>query len=306
MSGTPVTVAHPQSRPVQFSLRQMAVWIIWVSVGLALFSQVGTWWGVVLWLAAGLGAMGYGAYRGAFQWTAAGMFVVLCVVGTGLSSGLRCGGGRAAWCQNNLKMIGLALHNYHDEHGCFPPACLTDTSGRPMHSWRVLLLPYLEQQDLYNRYDFSEPWDGPNNRLLAAEIPRVYCCPSDPQARSSFATSYLAVVGPATMWHADTGVAFREVTDGSRYTLLVVESNNSGILWMEPRDLTTLQMAATINSTRGQGICSCHACDDGGSGINGAHVVFVDGSVRRLSNETSAKSIDAALTIAGGETIKWP
>ena len=55
---------------------------------------------------------------------------------------------------------------YEDEHGCFPPAYVADASGRPMHSWRVLILPYLDQQQLYDQYDFSEPWNGPNNQQL--------------------------------------------------------------------------------------------------------------------------------------------
>src|SRR5262245_41674761 len=85
---------------------------------------------------------------------------------------------RRSSCKCNLKILGLALHNYHDAHGCFPPAWLADSQGRPMHSWRVLILPYIDQAALYNRYNFAEPWDGPNNVKLLDEIPPVYKCPS--------------------------------------------------------------------------------------------------------------------------------
>src|SRR4051812_10595310 len=77
-------------------------------------------------------------------------------------------------CLGHLKEIGIALHNYHADYGVFPPAYVADASGRPLHSWRVLILPYLEQKPLYNRYNFSEPWDGPNNRRLASQMPGVY------------------------------------------------------------------------------------------------------------------------------------
>ena len=81
-------------------------------------------------------------------------------------------------CKNNLKQIGLALHNYHDRYQSFPPAFVADENGKPMHSWRVLLLPYLDQADLYARYNFNEPWNGPNNLKLGDEIPEVYGCPN--------------------------------------------------------------------------------------------------------------------------------
>ena len=80
-------------------------------------------------------------------------------------------------CTNNLKHIGLALLNYNDIFGCFPPAYTTDANGKPMHSWRVLILPFIEQQTLYKRYRFDEPWDGPNNSLLAKEMPSVFPLP---------------------------------------------------------------------------------------------------------------------------------
>src|SRR5258708_3140815 len=110
---------------------------------------------------------------------------------------------RRSQCKNNLKQIGLALHNYHDEFKCFPPAFVADANGRPMHSWRVLLLPYLDQAPLYANYQFDEPWDGPNNSKLADKILAVFNCPSEDHARDkSKATmaSYVAVVGPETAW----------------------------------------------------------------------------------------------------------
>src|SRR5207248_2869881 len=65
-----------------------------------------------------------------------------------------------------IKQIGLALLNYHDTYGSFPPAYVADATGKPIHSWRVLILPFMEQSSLYNAYSMAEPWDGPNNRKL--------------------------------------------------------------------------------------------------------------------------------------------
>src|SRR6185312_177731 len=82
-------------------------------------------------------------------------------------------------CFNNLKQIGLGLQDYHYVFKCFPPACITDENGKPMHSWRVSILGFIGQKALYDRYDFNEPWNGPHNSLLAKEMPSVFRCPND-------------------------------------------------------------------------------------------------------------------------------
>jgi Protein of unknown function (DUF1559) len=68
----------------------------------------------------------------------------------------------------------LAVANYHETYGCFPPAYVADRDGKPIHSWRVLILPFLEQQELYRAYNFDEPWNGPNNRKLASRVGKIY------------------------------------------------------------------------------------------------------------------------------------
>src|SRR5882757_2755439 len=102
---------------------------------------------------------------------------------------------RRAQCMNNLRQIGLALHNYHDQYNTFPPAYVADATGKPMHSWRVLLLPQLGEGQLYSEYDFSEPWDGPNNSRLLTRMPRVYACPSHSTPGHETNTAYAGVFG---------------------------------------------------------------------------------------------------------------
>ena len=89
---------------------------------------------------------------------------------------------RRMQCMNNLRQISLAVLNYEADYKCLPPACIPDKNGKPMHSWRVLILPYLERRDLYEQYKFDEPWNGPNNSKLLASRPRLYICPSDATA----------------------------------------------------------------------------------------------------------------------------
>ena len=149
--------------------------------------------------------------------------------------------GRRAQCSNNLKEIAAALQAYHQANGCFPPACVTDKSGKPLHSWRVLILPYLGYDDLYKAYDFSQPWDGPKNKALLATIPMGYACPCDRSTRAVGAaqTSYVAVVGSSAAWAV--GESRRAPVDfpgGPSSTIMVVEVANSGINWAEPGDLS--------------------------------------------------------------------
>jgi len=144
---------------------------------------------------------------------------------------------RRIWCSNQLKQIALALHNYRQANGCFPPACIADKNGKPMHSWRVLILPYMEEQALYKQYNFNEPWDGPSNKKLLASRPRGYSCPSDRDtyARRATSTSYVAVVGSDAAWPGDKP---KSLTGDLSKTIMVVEVADANIQWSEPRDVS--------------------------------------------------------------------
>src|SRR5262249_35014844 len=143
------------------------------------------------------------------KWAGSAVRIVLLVglfglLYLGLFTRWPIGGAREAarrmQCSNNLKHIGLALPNYHDDYRSLPPAYIADAEGRPMHSWRVLILPYLEQKSLYDKYDFSEPWNGPNNSKLHDQIIQAFCCPSRPGKQPRTETSYVVVRGAKTAW----------------------------------------------------------------------------------------------------------
>lgn len=198
-------------------------------------------------------------------------------------------------CVTNLRQISLAMLNYHDVWNSFPPAYIADENGRPKHSWRVLILPYLEQQTLYDRYDFNEPWDGPHNSQLAALMPPVYACLTDSASTpGGLTTNYAVIAGPGTLFDPDVPATMRAVTDGTSNTLLVVEASKAGINWMEPRDLDVNQMSFRVNGSPNE-ISSEHP--------GGAQAAFADGHVSFLQDSAAAQTLRALITKAGGEPI---
>lgn len=199
---------------------------------------------------------------------------------------------RRTQCANNLKQIGLAMHNYHDANGALPPAYLADANGKPMHSWRVLILPYLEQAPLYSRYDQNQAWDSDANRQLLGQMPATYQCPSVGVGGQN--TSYVVVQGKETLFDGSTPCKFSSVTDGLSNTIMVVEAPQANILWTEPRDLDFDTMSMTLNS----GANSPHSKHPGG-----VQVLLADGSVRFLRAGVSPEQLRAMLTKAGGEMI---
>lgn len=196
-------------------------------------------------------------------------------------------------CMNNLKQIELALHWYLEEHGSFPPAYVADDTGRALHSWRVLILPYLEEAELFERYRFDEPWDGPNNSQLGSLIPAAYRCPVDDEAGSgSFSTSYVAIMGPHTMWPEADGRKLTDIEDDLGGTLHVAEIADSGIHWMEPRDLKVDELPPTVNAPEGHGISSRHT--------KVAQAAFADGHVQSLSDDLSPDLVRKIIAIDDG------
>ncbi len=241
--------------------------------------------------------------RRRFQMTVGKMMMVILVAGclVGLfilvDRGMQPPVPRRAICTNNLKQIGLALHNYQSVYGVFPPAYIADEKGKPLHSWRVLILPYLEEQKLYDEYDFSEPWDGPHNSKLLAKMPRMFSCPArDKDAtRRPSRTSYVAVTGAGTMFPGSESVGFDQVTDGSANTLMVVDTANVEIPWTKPEDLDIRTMSLKLNDKQNPSISSDHA--------GGAQVLFADGSCRFLKASINTDLVKSLLTISGGEPI---
>ena len=201
-------------------------------------------------------------------------------------------------CSNNLKQIALALHNYHDDHGSFPPAYIADENGKPMHSWRVLLLPYLEQAPLYQRYKFDEPWDGPNNSKLLNQSPSIYACPSHSQANplGNTHTSYFAVVGSKTAWPGVDASRLDDLTDGTANTVLLLEVQNQNIPWLKPDDLA-LDEALNVLTAKDLTKTGAHKYETAYYRYWwGRNVAWADGSVHFIGNDVDRAAWSVLLT----------
>jgi Protein of unknown function (DUF1559) len=194
-------------------------------------------------------------------------------------------------CMNNLRQITIALYNYREVYGTFPPAVTYRADGQPMHSWRVLILPYLDHSDMYEQYNMNEPWDSPGNRAATASMPGIFSCPSHPGGPASGNTSYLALDGPGTVMNSKQPARLQDIVDGTSDTLLLVEAQNPGVHWTEPKDL---DISEGVTPGPG-GLSSWH--------VRGFHATTADGSTRYISESISPQTLQGLLTINGGEII---
>lgn len=201
---------------------------------------------------------------------------------------------RSVQCTNHLKWLGLAFNSYRHEHGALPPAILCDETGKPVNSWRAEIMPY----SWYNfrtgnpdigraGYDFAEPWNGPNNAKLELDQrwSGEFRCACETNVKPAIA-SYVAVVGPNTMWPGTKPAT--PASDGSDDNkVLLIEVINSDILWMEPRDLTIEQALDTFQPKSGMGIGSHHR--------EGIHYLTVGGDVKTLPPNIDRESFRTLL-----------
>ncbi len=202
---------------------------------------------------------------------------------------------RRSQCASNLRHIALALRAYHDHHGCFPPAYLADASGKPIHSWRTLILPFMDNQEIYDGYKFDELWDGPNNRKLADVNINLYRCPSRLDPKPGL-TDYVLIRGPGTAFPGgDKRVTLADVRDKQSETILVAESADSGIHWSQPRDLDIDRMSFRINDPSRPGLSSRHN--------EAVNVIMVNGSYKCLRDGIRPKIVRALITIDGREPL---
>jgi hypothetical protein len=200
----------------------------------------------------------------------------------------------ACSCQSRLNQLQFALTNYHEVHGHYPPAYIADKDGKPMHSWRVLILPFMEYEALYKEYDFNEPWNGPHNSKLADKMPESFHMPSEPS--STCMTNIVAITGPGTAFPGPRSTRKEEFTDGLDKTILLAEITDSNINWLEPRDLNVEEMSFVANDRSKPSISS--------SRQKGPYVVFADSiHTHWISPSLSPETLKALTTISGGEPI---
>lgn len=192
---------------------------------------------------------------------------------------------------NDLKQIGLAMHNYLSAYGTFPPHAIYSKDGKtPLLSWRVAILPYLEQDDLYKQFKLDEPWDSEHNKKLIARIPAIYKSPTAAPSKETGQTPFLAFVGGGALFDASPkGTAARDMVDGFSRTFMVVEAQEQ-VPWTKPDDIR-FDPSKPIPKF--------------GMDAKDADflVLFADGSVQRLSKALAEKKLKALITRAGNEPI---
>lgn len=188
---------------------------------------------------------------------------------------------------NNMKLISIGMLNHETVYGSFPPRAILDEDGRQLLSWRVAILPYIEEQYLYEEFHLDEPWDSPHNRPLADRMPAIYL---NPGLENEGRTHYQLPVGKGTPFEGDEGLRMSDIHDGASNTILVVEADE-GVIWTKPDDWAYDPSDPTNgvgNLRRGRFIAG-----------------FADGSVRLLSSNEDLNVLRALFTHQGGERINY-
>jgi hypothetical protein len=204
---------------------------------------------------------------------------------------------RRAQGTNNLKQLALAMHNYHDTYRAFPAAYNTDAEGKPLLSWRVHVLPFLEQQRLYEQFRLDEPWDSAHNRPLIEQMPEVFRAAGSQATPGK--TNYLGVrgegmafIGPKQAGTPPKGNALFAFTDGTSNSAMIVEaSDDLAVEWTRPVDF------APDPTQPVKGLV--------GLRVGGFTAAFADGSVRFFSSATDPVMLMRAFTIADGQPVRF-
>jgi len=195
----------------------------------------------------------------------------------------------SAASQNNLRQLALAMHNYQDAQNYLPPAAFCNRQGQPLLSWRVLLLPYLEQGSLYKEFRLDEPWDSPHNLRLLPRMPKLYAPLGRDKKVKPYSTPYQVFVGKGAAFEGQRGLRFPDdFTDGASQTILIVETAEL-VPWTKPADLPfdRSRPLPTLVLHYGQVRLAAMA----------------DGSVHMFGSYVSESTLQAAITRNGGEIL---
>ncbi|HYV36324.1 MAG TPA: TIGR03067 domain-containing protein [Gemmataceae bacterium] len=190
---------------------------------------------------------------------------------------------------NNLRQIGMAMHIYHDSYKGFPAHAIYSKDGKtPLLSWRVAILPFIEEGVLYDQFKLDEPWDSPHNKKLIAKMPKIYQ-PVGQGVKGEGLTYYQVFTGKMTPFDGPNKMKFGQFTDGTSNTIMVVEGKNS-VLWTKPDDLTLPKPGDPMPEL-------------GGMFATGMNLLFADGAVRWVKKDIDAATLRALVTPSGGEVV---
>ncbi len=187
--------------------------------------------------------------------------------------------------ENNLKQLALAMHNYNSTYGTFPPAAHTDKDGKPLLSWRVMILPYIEGAELYKEFKLDEPWDGPNNKKLLERMPKVFGVGD----KAGSNTYYRVFHGKGAAFEGAKGIKPEDFTDGTSNTFLIVEAETP-VPWSKPEELEFDAKKALPKL--------------GGLDKENFLAAIADGSVKSFPKTIDKDKLKAYITRNGGEVIE--
>jgi len=197
------------------------------------------------------------------------------------------GAARRMSSSNNMKQFGLAFHNYHAAYKRLP-GNINSESGQPLLSWRVQILPFIEQQALYSQFHLDEPWDSEHNRPLISQMPEIY---SDPRLElEPGLTNYQTPVGENTIASPGKTTQFRDILDGLAYTIMIIETNaENAVVWTKPSDVE-IDLTDPLSFLQGR---------------DGVHATFGDGAVKFITEDVDPETFKALLTKSGKEPVQF-
>lgn len=197
-------------------------------------------------------------------------------------------------CMQNTEKIAKALNAYAADYGVYPPPTTYAADGiTPMHSWRVLILPYLGYQTLYSQFDLDSGWDSITNQELVGSTPAEYQSPAATIV-SGTENNYFLITGPGTLFPASGSLGLKDVSDQTTKTLLLIEAEtgkNSSFQWTQPGDFEISQTSLTIG------------IDLGRSHNGGTTAATLDGRGHFLRDSMDPVVLKALITPNGGEGL---
>ena len=242
---------------------------------------------------------------GAVRWLVAAVVTVI-LLGCFVFAAVRLGGNTMnrltenrdrASSIRNLEKIAKALNAYAADHGSYPPQATRDANNSPLLSWRVLILPYLGEEELYDQLRLDLPWSDPDNMRVADDMPAVYQHPNSNENGLYRESAYYLIIGPGTLFPPAGPLGPDGLVDDPAQTILLTEGTPlvpSG-MWTEPIDLEFAKMSGQIGSNPG--------LDPGGLLEQGAAIATVDGRGHVIDDTMMPSIFRALVTPSGGEPM---